>query len=239
MKHILVIDDDERICALMARLLRRAHYEVSIAHSAYEAEQAARYFIFDAIITDVMMPEVSGNELAHKIRNAETFFHKYIPIMMVSAGVETHQRIEGIKQGADDYLIKPFEPDELLVRIAALLRRAEHSRDYSALPQNKNAREIILGDYRLNLVDTLLSYQDQDIALSQSEAEALAFLMKNKNIPIQRHEMTLKFFPEAAHNPHSRAIDVMIARLRRKIETLTGEAAPIITRRGEGYMWQQ
>ena len=119
-----MFDDDERICNLLARLLRRDRYEVSIAYSALEAMRVAHYFYFDAIITDVMMPEISGNDFVRDIREGKTFFHKYIPVMMVSAGVETEQRITGLREGADDYLVKPFEPDELLMRLSALLRRA-------------------------------------------------------------------------------------------------------------------
>jgi len=237
MKHILIVDDDERICVLLARLLRRGGYEVSIVYSADEAIRAAQYFYFDAVVTDVMMPEISGNEFVRMIREGQTYFHKFIPVMMLSAGIETHQRITGLREGADDYLVKPFEPDELLMRLSALLRRAAQPIYQKPKTVSKNDT-IRVGSYYLDIMHGNLHFEEGLIALSETESEALMMLMQNKNVPISRSEMMVKFFPETADNPHSRAADVMIARLRRKIETLTQMPSPIVTKRGEGYVWQ-
>lgn len=240
MKHILIVDDDVRICKLLSRLLRRSHYEISAVYHARDAQMAAHYFIYDAIITDVMMPDISGYDFVRKIRNGETYFHKLIPVIMVSAGWEATQRITGLREGADDYMIKPFEPDELVIRLENLLRRTAYiSKDMvpvsDAMAQNEY---IISGDYRLNVKKMLFYYNDIYTELTQTEAECLALLMSHNGVCVSRYDLAIRFFPETSDNPTSRVVDVMIARLRKKIETLICGTSPIGTRRNEGYFWQ-
>lgn len=237
MKHILIIDDDVRICTLLMRLLRRHHYEISIVYSSMDALKVARFFHYDALITDVMMPEISGHELVTKIRLGESYFHKNIPILMISALWEKNNRIEGIAGGADDYLVKPFEPDELVVRLAALLRRSEMSLEKNPV-QSLTENSLMQDGFILDRGKLCLIYEGNNIELSFNEMECIAYLMAHTGVVHSRYDLMLKFFPDLADNPTSRALDVMMARIRRKIDTIS-DKNPIMTRRGEGYVWQK
>ncbi len=228
--QILIIDDDEKICRLMARLLRRDGYDVTYVLNAMQAIEAIRYIIVDLIITDIMMPEIDGRQFTEMIRAGKTSFYKEIPIIMVSALYEVGDRIAGIKNGGDDYLVKPFEPEELLVRITALLRRNPPYRetnidiidDKSGCILDMNAQKIMI--------------HQQELELSDKELMFLKMIMQNPNVPINKHEITRQLYREATNSPQSRTAEVMIGRLRKKLEE--NQCQKVKTKRGDGYYWQ-
>jgi DNA-binding response OmpR family regulator len=228
--QILIIDDDEKICRLMARLLRRDGHDVTYVLNAMQAIEAIRYIVVDLIITDIMMPEIDGRQFTEMIRAGKTRFYKEIPIIMVSALYEVGDRIAGIKNGGDDYLVKPFEPEELLVRVTALLRRNPPSReinidiidDKSGCILDMNAQKIIINH--------------QELELSDKELMFLKMIMQNPNVPINKHEITRQLYREATNSPQSRTAEVMIGRLRKKLEE--NNCQKVKTKRGDGYYWQ-
>jgi len=228
--HILIVDDDEKICRLMQRLLERDGYDVTYCLSATQAIKRAQNLTIDLIITDIMMPEMDGRAFAETIRNGQTYFHKNIPIIMVSALYETADRVAGIKDGADDYLIKPFEPEELSVRIQALLRR---------MPPKQSLEIKDISDQDgciLSIEKQHLSVHNTIIGLSDKECHFLQILMTHINQPISKYEITRQLYPDLVNNPESRTAEVMIGRLRKKLEE--NNCQKIVTKRGDGYFWQ-
>ncbi len=228
--QILIIDDDEKICRLMARLLRRDGYDVSYVLNAMQAIDAIRYIIVDLIITDIMMPEIDGRQLTEMIRAGKTSFYKEIPIIMVSALYEVNDRIAGIKNGGDDYLVKPFEPEELLVRVTALLRRNPPYRETNIDIIDDKAGCIL----DMNVQKIMINHQE--LELSDKELMFLKMIMQNPNVPINKHEITRQLYREATNSPQSRTAEVMIGRLRKKLEE--NQCQKVKTKRGDGYYWQ-
>lgn len=228
--QILIIDDDEKICRLMARLLRRDGYDVTYVLNAMQAIEAIRYMVVDLIITDIMMPEIDGRQFAEMIRLGKTPFYKEIPIIMVSALYEVGDRIAGIKNGGDDYLVKPFEPEELLVRVTALLRRN---------PPYRETNIDIIDDKAGCILDInaqKITVNHQELELSDKELLFLKMIMQNPNVPINKHEITRQLYREATNSPQSRTAEVMIGRLRKKLEE--NQCQKVKTKRGDGYYWQ-
>jgi two-component system phosphate regulon response regulator OmpR len=228
--HILVIDDDEKICRLITRLLQREGYDATYVLSSTEALAVSYTIITDLIITDIMMPDTSGREFTEAIRQGKTNFHKDIPIIMVSALYDVTDRVAGIKDGADDYLVKPFEPEELIVRVAALLRRTPLLRSTDTQIINDNTGCILdIAQRKLRLNDTIID-------LSHKEALFLKIIMQNKTNPVSKHEITRQLYRELIHTPESRTAEVMIGRLRKKLEE--NNCQKIKTKRGDGYYWE-
>jgi DNA-binding response OmpR family regulator len=228
--HILIIDDDEKICRLITRLLQREGYDVTYVLSAKQAVCASYNIATDLIITDIMMPDINGRELTEMIRQGKTNFHKNIPIIMVSALYQVTDRIAGIKDGADDYLVKPFEPDELIVRVVALLRRNP--------PLLRETNIDIIDDRTgcvLSVLQRKLKIDDTEIQLSDKETLFLKIIMQNMNVPINKHEITRQLYRELINTPESRTAEVMIGRLRKKLEE--NNCKKIKTKRGDGYYW--
>lgn len=234
MPHILILDDDVKICSLLKRILEQHHYDVSTCHLVADAEIIAQKQTYDLLLTDVMMPAISGYDFVHKIRKGETFFDKFLPIIMVSAGLETQQRVTGLKLGADDYIVKPFAPDELLARIEALLWRSHHR-----LAPEKPAQAILKSQYfKLIVLEKHLVWQEKSLDLTEKETSCVQFLMQNPEQTMGRYDLLKYLFPELLDNPYSRALDVLMARLRKKIESFCG-FCPIVTKRNEGYVWHE
>lgn len=228
--QILVIDDDEKICKLIAKLLRREGYDVTYVLNSHEALQASSLIIVDLIITDIMMPEIDGKALTMMIREGKSNFSKFIPIIMVSALYEATDRISGIKDGADDYLVKPFEPEELAVRVAALLRRHPPQRNLDIDQIDDQNGHI------LNIQQQIIIVGDHYIELSEKEMLFLKMIMNTPNTPYDKHEITRQLYPEAINSPESRTAEVMIGRLRKKLEE--NNCQNIKTKRGNGYYWE-
>mgnify|MGYP000129660959 CR=1 FL=1 len=216
--HILVIDDDRRIRELIKRYLSEHGYRISTAENANEARTALANLTFDLLIVDVMMPGESGLELTSSLRHST---NPDVPILMLTAKTETDDRISGLESGADDYLGKPFEPRELLLRISTILRRT----------RAQSAREdvIMLGDISFNAARGELKRGTKMIRLTTREIQLMRLFASHPGQPLSRLNLCDN---EAAE----RSIDVQINRLRRKIEIDPRNPLYLQTVRGEGYM---
>jgi two-component system phosphate regulon response regulator OmpR len=227
--HILIVDDDERIRALLGKFLRKNDYLVSMARDAAQARRLLAGLDFDLIVLDVMMPGEDGIALTRSLR--ETI---QTPILLLTAKGEIEDRIAGLESGADDYLAKPFEPRELLLRIAAILRRVPAAE----LAQPKF---LTLGMLRYDTDKGELWQGDTPLRLTGTEHALLRRLAASRGEAVSRAELIDDLGRgngnggDDAENSE-RAIDVQITRLRRKIEPDPREPRFLQTVRGTGYM---
>ncbi|MFZ3033332.1 MAG: response regulator [Parvibaculum sp.] len=214
--HILVVDDDRRIRELIKRYLSENGYRISTAENAAEARAALDNLTFDLLVVDVMMPGESGLELTNALRRTSN-----VPILMLTARTETDDRISGLESGADDYLGKPFEPRELLLRISTILRRTR--------AQSARDEIITLGESTFNVARGELKRGDEIIRLTTREVQLMRLFAAHPGEAISRLDLCDN---EAAE----RSIDVQINRLRRKIEIDPRNPLYLQTVRGEGYI---
>lgn len=217
--HILVVDDDTRIRELLSRYLQDHGFYITTAKDAAEARLRMQDFIFDLIVLDVMMPGETGTEYAISLRKTSD-----IPILMLTAMGEAEDRIAGLESGVDDYLTKPFEPKELVLRIHAILKR---------IHTHKEAQHYIpIGALRFNLHTNQLFQGNDLINLTQSEAVLLSILAAHTDQTVTR-EMLAEKLGSAINE---RSIDVQITRLRQKIEPDPKQPRYLQTIRGAGYI---
>lgn len=216
--HILVVDDDERIRDLLARYLMSNGFRVTKAYDAISARAALSGLEFDLLILDVMMPGETGFELAQSLKGTLD-----APIFMLTALGEPEQRVKGLEIGVDDYITKPFEPKELLIRINNILRRIEDS--------GSSKDEITFGSYKFNLARGDLKSDTETVKLTERERELLRIFAKRTGETVARHELS-----SGQSDSSDRAVDVQINRLRRKIEKDPGNPIYLQTVRGKGYI---
>lgn len=224
--HLLIVDDDERIRSLLGRFLRKSGYMVSMARDAAQARRLLAGLEFDLIVLDVMMPGEDGLSLTRDLRKRLD-----TPILLLTAKGEIEDRISGLESGADDYLPKPFEPRELLLRIAAILRRVP-------VPEIAQPKFLSLGALRYDTDKGELWSGDAPLRLTGTEQALLRRLAASRGQPVSRAELIDDLGRgggEEAENSE-RAIDVQITRLRRKIEPDPREPRFLQTVRGTGYM---
>ena len=225
-KHILIVDDDTRICDLLEKFFSKNGYLVSAVHSAEQARQILAGLEFDLIILDVMMPRESGIELTSHLREENK-----TPIILLTAKGDAEDRILGLEAGADDYLPKPFEPMELLLRIKAILRRTGENLIYK-----DNINQIIsFGKLSFDTERNELWDHQNLIYLTSSESKIMQIFSKSIGVPITRFDL-IKALRTNGKPMNDRAIDVQITRLRRKIERNPKEPRYLQTLRGIGYM---
>jgi two-component system phosphate regulon response regulator OmpR len=220
----LVVDDDRRLRDLLKRYLSQQNYRVTIVQNAAEARQMLDSMEFDLMVLDVMMPGENGLDLAKDLTK-----RKKLPILLLTAKGESGDRIAGLESGVDDYLTKPFEPRELVLRIQSILRRSE-----KALPANENnlPQSIGFGSYLFDLGRRELVRGEEHIYLTTSESALLFNLAARANVPISRDELVMLSDIEGGE----RAIDVQVTRLRRKIEEDPSLPRYLQTVRGKGYI---
>ncbi len=214
---ILVVDDDTRLRRLLRRYLSENGFQVSEAPSADEAFPLMQVINFDIIIMDVMMPGTNGYEMVKKIRA----MGNKTPVLMLTAMGEIENRIMGLESGADDYLGKPFEPRELILRINNILRRMNEIR----IPTN-----VVFGNCVFEVKTGILIKDNIPVALTGTETELLRLLAERKNEIMSRSDLT-----ELMKMDSERTVDVLINRLRKKIEDDIGHPICIQTVRGQGY----
>ncbi|VAV88942.1 DNA-binding response regulator PetR [hydrothermal vent metagenome] len=214
--HLLVIDDDDRIRSLLKKYLSGQGFRVSTAANAAKARKLMQTLSFDLLVLDIMMPGETGLELASSLRDSSK-----IPILLLTAKGEASERIEGLRVGADDYLAKPFEPEELVLRIQAILRRS--------MRVELDGQLLVFGDWRFNPATGDLRGEAGRVSLTDSEANLLRALAKTPGEPVSR--LTLSRDTDAAE----RSVDVQMARLRRKIEIDPKNPRFLQTVRGAGY----
>ncbi len=227
-KHLLIVDDDERIRTLIKKYLEKNNFIISTAKNAQHTKKLMKIFVFDLLIIDVMMPGESGISLTKKIKKKET-----IPILLLTALSEVKERILGLESGADDYLVKPFEPRELVLRIQSIIKRYEIKSEETI---NKNVK---FGNISYNLKTKILSEGDVIINLTTNEIELLEILINNINKIISREDIIKSFKVKKntkANNIENRTIDVQITRLRQKIEIEPKTPRYLKTIRTKGYI---
>ena len=224
--HLLIVDDDERIRGLLQKFLMRSGYLVSTARDAAQARRILGGLEFDLIVMDVMMPGEDGISLTLDLRKRLA-----TPILLLTARGETSNRIEGLEAGADDYLAKPFEPKELLLRINAILRR---------VPQVKAVepvRQVIhMGAVRYDVDRGEMWRGEAMVRLTATEAALMRIFAAAPGVAISRERLVGD--TSGVDAAQERAVDVQITRLRRKIETDPKSPRYLQTVRGEGYMLQ-
>jgi len=222
--HLLVVDDDERIRGLLQKFLIRGGYLVSVARDAGQARRLLAGLEFDLIVLDVMMPGEDGISLTRELRKRLT-----VPILLLTAKGETANRIEGFEAGADDYLVKPFEPKELLLRINAILRRMPQARGADPAP-----KVLHLGAVRYDIDRGELWRGEAPVRMTPTEAALMRLFAATPGVAMSRERLVTDLGREDL--AQERAVDVQITRLRRKIEDDAKAPRYLQTVRGEGYM---
>ncbi len=216
--HILVVDDDTRLRELLHKYLTEQGFRITAAQDAADARAKLVSFDFDLIVLDIMMPGESGLELTRGLRESSQ-----VPVLLLTAMGEIEDRIAGLESGADDYLCKPFEPRELVLRINAILRRTQ-----APAPDG----QIAFGDYSFDLARAELRRGEEFVRLTSAEASLLKTLARQPGVPVSRETLS-------AENPsigNTRAIDVQVTRLRRKIEENPRFPRHLQAVRGIGYV---
>jgi two-component system, OmpR family, response regulator MprA len=220
--RVLVVEDDADIADVLRRSLRNEGYEVRTSADGVEALDVATGFVPDLVVLDLGLPGLDGIEVCRKLRTDGD-----VPILMLTARAETEDRVTGLDSGADDYLVKPFERQELLARIRALLRRRPP----------RGAASLAVADLTLNPDTREVKRGEREIELTNREFELLEFLIRNERLVVSRERLLEEVWgydPMAATN----TIDVFISNLRRKLEA-GGEPRLLHTMRGAGYVLKE
>jgi len=219
--HLLIVDDDERLRELLSKYLSENGFEVTLADSAFSARKIMGTFQFDLVILDVMMPGETGMEMTKSLKseNFET------PILMLTAMGDVDNRIMGLELGADEYLAKPFEPKELLLRINAILRRVNSKK-------NSHESEIQIGMFHFNPSRKALRKGSESISLTTTESNMLKVLVDHIGQEISREYLMELIGVQTT----TRTIDVQITRLRKKLEQDPKKPKFLQTIRNKGYI---
>jgi two-component system, OmpR family, response regulator MprA len=217
--RVLVVEDDDDIAQVLQRLLRTEGYEVRTAGDGGDALDEAKQFLPDLVILDLGLPGIDGMDVARELRDRDD-----TPILMLTARDAVESRVEGLDSGADDYLVKPFERQELLARLRALLRRRPP----------RGSASLTVGDLTLNPDTHEVRRAERAVDLTQREFELLEYLMRNERIVISRQRLLDEVW---GYDPFSmtNTIEVFVSNLRRKLEA-GGEPRLLHTIRGAGYV---
>jgi two-component system phosphate regulon response regulator OmpR len=224
--HVLVVDDDRRLRDLLQRYLAENGFRVTTAGDAALARAKLASLAFDLIVLDVMMPGESGLDLTANLRKDSR-----VPILLLTAMGEAEDRIRGLERGADDYLPKPFEPRELVLRIKTILARVREP-----APQPTPPKLLRLGDYVFMPARDELRRGAIVVRLTTGEAALLRALAEKPGEPVSREELSRRAGTDGEDAGATRAVDVQVTRLRRKIEPDPKEPRYLQTVRGQGYV---
>ncbi len=223
--HLLIVDDDERIRGLLQKYLMRSGFLVSAARDAAHARRILSGLDFDLLVLDVMMPGEDGVSLTRSLRETRD-----TPILLLTARSETEDRIRGLEAGADDYLAKPFEPKELLLRINAILRRVPDLPEASVAP-----KLLTLGPCRYDMERGEMWRGEDLVRLTATESQLMRIFSARPGEAISRAQLVEDLGRDRGQS-QERAVDVQITRLRRKLETDPKQPRYLQTVRGAGYM---
>jgi DNA-binding response OmpR family regulator len=217
--RVLVVEDDDDIAQVLQRSLRMEGYDVRLAEDGVAALDQAHAFLPDLVVLDLGLPRLDGIDVARELRSRDD-----VPILMLTARDAVESRVEGLDSGADDYLVKPFERQELLARLRALLRRRPP----------KGAAPLVVGDLMLNPDTHEVTREGRAIELTQREFELLEYLMRNERIVVSRQRLLDEVW---GYDPFSvtNTIEVFVSNLRRKLEA-NDEPRLLQTIRGAGYV---
>lgn len=223
--RILIVDDDQDICSLVKAYLERSEFEVDVAHDGEMAKAAVSQASFDLLLLDVMLPGQSGLDLCREFRAASN-----VPIIMLTAMGQLADKVTGLELGADDYIVKPFEPRELLARARAAVRR--RAGDAAGQPSGAGFR---LDGMTVDVTArSVTAASGEPVALTFAEFELLALLLANANATLPRTQILQQVFGRSA-GLYDRSVDVLLSRLRRKLSR-AGIALNIESVRAVGYM---
>ena len=215
--HILVVDDDDRIRDLVKQYLNENNYFVSTAINAEDAQEKVNTIKFDLIVLDIMMPGKSGLDFTEENKNKI-----YTPIILLTAKGEADERVHGLEVGADDYLSKPFEPKELLLRIKNILNKTK----------SKNIKRLIeFGNVKINLNKHIILKNSKEFKINNTEKTILEVMINSPGKSFSREEIG-----KIINLDKERSVDVIITRLRKKIEQNPKNPKYLQTLRGEGYV---
>ncbi len=223
--HLLIVDDDERIRGLLQKFLIRHGFLVSAARDAAHADRILSGLDFDLVVLDVMMPGEDGISFCRRLRESRD-----LPILLLTAKGETEDRIAGLEAGADDYLAKPFEPKELLLRINSILRRVPPAEPTDILP-----KVLTLGNLRYDVEKGSLWDGERPVRLTATESQLMRIFATCPGEPVSRAKLVEDLGRDGGQ-AQERAVDVQITRLRRKIEADPKQPRYLQTVRGAGYM---
>ncbi len=223
--HLLIVDDDERIRGLLQKFLIRHGFLVSAARDAAHADRILSGLDFDLMVLDVMMPGEDGISFCRRLRDS-----RELPILLLTAKGETEDRIAGLEAGADDYLAKPFEPKELLLRINSILRRVP-----PAEPTDIRPKVLSLGVLRYDVEKGSMWDGETPIRLTATESQLMRIFATCPGEPVSRAKLVEDLGRDGGQ-AQERAVDVQITRLRRKIEADPKQPRYLQTVRGAGYM---
>lgn len=221
--HLLIVDDDRRIRVLLSRFLTEQGYRVTTAGDVTTARAFLRSLAFDLIVLDVMMPDENGLAFAARLRG-ESGDCAQVPILMLTARTDAKERVEGFEAGVDDYLGKPYEPRELSLRIASILRRAKPH------PAPGPLTQVRFGDFTFDLERGELRQRDEIIRLTDRERDMLRLLASSAGSSVSRETLA-----GSGMGGNERTVDVQVNRLRRKIERDPANPLHLQTARGAGY----
>ncbi len=221
-RHLLVVDDDDRIRDLLKEFLTRRGFRVSTAPDAAAARRLLAALRFDLLVVDVMMPGEDGFSFTRWLRGRSGEAGA-APVLILTARGQPDDRIEGLRLGADDYLAKPFDPEELVLRIEAILRRA------AAAPRGE--RHVRMGRYSFDTARGELTAEGEPVRLTESETQLLKTLARAPHAAVDRYDLA-----GGQGDAGGRAVDIQVTRLRRKIEGDPANPRYLRTVRGRGYM---
>ncbi|WP_336080192.1 response regulator [Thalassospira sp. CH_XMU1448-2] len=231
--HILVVDDDDRLRDLLSRYLGENGFSVSAARDAAQARASLAGLQFDLIVLDVLMPGEKGVDLARSLRESGS----RVPILLLTALSETEDRIAGLEAGVDDYLAKPFEPRELVLRIEAILRRyGEMPEPAEEVTEIAGSEIVCFGRFSFDPAKMNLQRDGEHVYLTSAEQALLAALIKRRGQTTSREQLHEMISGNAIDPAASRSIDVQVTRLRRKFEEDPKQPRYLQTVRGRGYV---
>jgi two-component system response regulator CpxR len=228
MKSLLIIDDDVGLCSMLKEYLVAHGLCISVQHDAASGLQAAVEGAFDLVILDLMLPIFDGFLLLRRLREKS-----HIGVIMLTARAGEMDRIDSFDAGADDYVIKPFSPRELLGRIQAILRRSALRGDRGV---SSGPIYVRCGDLRLNLATREAFYIDHVLHLTETEFHLLSAFLDSPGTVISREALVARIFQREFH-PFDRSLDMHVSRLRKKLDTIGCPADPIRTIRNSGYLF--
>lgn len=224
--HILVVDDDDRLRELLRKYLSDNGFLVLTACDALDARAKLVSLAFDLIVLDLMMPGESGLDFAADFRKSSD-----VPILMLTAMGESEDRIRGLENGADDYLTKPFEPRELLLRVNNILKRVPRREE-----DVEQLQDIVMGAASFDMERGVLTVDGQPVRLTTVEVQLLRALAEQPGEPLSRDDLIERTGADTDANSGGRAVDVQVTRLRRKIEADPKLPRYLQTVRGKGYV---
>lgn len=222
MAHILLIDDDSKVSEMLSEYLSSKGFRITPAFTGHDGELAIQSNRFDAVILDIMLPDINGIEVLRRIRNISS-----IPVMMLTAQGDDVDRVIGLEMGADDYLAKPYFPRELLARLRAILRRQVKN-------DPANTDNLTIGELTLSIARREVSWRNSPFELTTTEFNMLAALMRSDRVVMTKENLSLIVLGRTREQ-YDRSVDVHVGHLRRKLAAVTDGGFDIETVRGIGY----